>query len=209
MVMIFHSLGPVTATAATVAFNWDFVSFVPLIGIEIGVTSLVGRHMGAGHPEKAHQSTMSGFKVGIIYSVFIFILFVGFPSMLVNVFRPAATSVVFTLAVPMSVFMVRLASIYVLVEAILCIFVGALRGAGDTLWAMRMSVILHWLMVAVLVLVLRVLHLSPEIGWVMVVFFFLAFSGIVLLRYREGKWRSMRIVEPVVPPEIIPEIGEV
>jgi len=209
MVMIFHSLGPVTATAATVAFNWDFVSFVPLIGIEIGVTSLVGRHMGAGHPEKAHQSTMSGFKVGIIYSVFIFILFVGFPGMLVNVFRPAAASVIFTSAVPMSVFMVRLASIYVLVEAILCIFVGALRGAGDTLWAMRMSVILHWLMVAVLVLVLRVLHLSPEIGWAMVVFFFLAFSGIVLLRYREGKWRSMRIVEPVVPPEIIPEIGEV
>ncbi|MFA5063481.1 MAG: MATE family efflux transporter [Candidatus Omnitrophota bacterium] len=209
MVMIFHSLGPATATAATIVFNWDFVSFVPLIGIEIGVTSLVGRHMGAGHPEKAHRSTMSGLKLGIIYSTFIFILFVGFPDMLVNVFQPAAASAIFASAAPTAIFMVRLASIYVLVEAMLCIFVGALRGAGDTLWAMRMSVILHWLLVAVLALVLRVLRLSPEIGWAMVVFFFLAFSGFVLLRYRQGKWRSMRIVEPVVPPEIIPEIGEV
>ncbi len=209
MVMMFHSLGPAAATAATLVLNWDFVSFVPLIGIEIGVTSLVGRYMGARHPEKAHRSVISGLKLGMIYSAFVFIFFAGFPGMLVNVFRPSAASVVFSAAVPMAVFMVRLSSVYVLVETMLCVFIGALRGAGDTFWAMRMSVILHWLMVAVLVLILRILHLPPEIGWAAMVFFFLVFSAVVFMRYREGKWRDIRIVELPVPPEIIPEIGEV
>ncbi|MDD5654281.1 MAG: MATE family efflux transporter [Candidatus Omnitrophica bacterium] len=209
MIMMFHSLGPATATAATVVFNWDFVSFVPLIGIEIGVTSLVGRYMGAGHPDKAHHSVMSGLKLGITYSVFIFILFIGFPGRLVDVFRPAVASAVFASAVPTAVFMVRLASVYVLVEVMLCVFIGALRGAGDTFWAMRTSVILHWLMVIVLALILRVLRLAPEIGWAAMVFFFLVFSAVVFMRYREGEWRKIRIVEPVVPPEMIPDIGEV
>jgi MATE family multidrug resistance protein len=209
IVMIFHSLGPAMATAATIVFNWDMVSFVPLLGIEIGITSLVGRYMGAGHPEKAHHCVMSGLKLGMIYSALIFIFFMGIPGALVNIFSPSSANAVFNSAVPTAVFMIRLASIYVLVEAMLCIFIGALRGAGDTLWAMRMSVFLHWLMVSVIAILLRLLRLPAEAGWTAMVFLFLLFSGVVLIRYREGKWKKMRIVEPIVPPEIIPEIGEV
>lgn len=209
MVMMFHARGAVIATAATVVFNWDLVSFVPLIGIEIGVTSLVGRYMGARRPEKAHRAVMSGLKLGMFYSAVIFILFVGFPGKLVEVFRPDGESAVFVAAIPTAVFMIRLASIYVLVETMLCVFIGALRGAGDTVWAMRMSVTLHWVMVAVLALLLRVWQLPAEVGWAAMVFFFLVFSGFVFQRYREGKWKNIRVVEPTTPVEIIPEIGEV
>jgi MATE family multidrug resistance protein len=179
MVMIFHSLGPATATAATIVFNWDLVSFVPLVGIEIGVTSLVGKYIGAGHPEKAHCSVMSGLKIGMVYSAFLLIFFVGFPGLLVEVFRPSVENAVFVAAIPTAIFMVRLASLYVLVEAMFCVFIGALRGAGDTFWAMRTSVFLHWLTVAVLAVLLRILHLSPKIGWTAMVSFFLVFSGVV------------------------------
>ncbi|MFA7283059.1 MAG: MATE family efflux transporter [Candidatus Omnitrophota bacterium] len=209
IVMIFHSLGPVNATAATIVFNWDLVSFVPLLGFEIGVTSLVGRYMGSGEPDKAHRSVISGLKLGMIYSAFIFVLFLAIPGRLVEVFRPDEVSAVFSAAVPIAVFMVRLASVYVLVEAMLCVFIGALRGAGDTYWAMRMSVLLHWMMVGVLAFIVRFLRLPAETGWAAVVLFFLVFSGIVLARYRQGKWRKMRMVQPQVPLEIIPEIGEV
>lgn len=198
MVMMFHAMGASTATAATVVLNWDFVSFVPLIGIEIGVTSLVGRYMGAGEPDKAHQSVMSGLKLGLFYSAIVFVFFAGFPGMLVDVFRPVGQSLVFDAATPTAIFMVRTASVYVLVEAMLCVFIGALRGAGDTFWAMRMSVILHWTTAVVLVLLLRVLYLSPEVGWLAMVCFFLVFSVVVFKRYREGKWRGIRLVEGTV-----------
>lgn len=209
IVMMFHSLGPAAATAATIVFNWDFVSFVPLIGIEIGVMSLVGKYMGGRQPGIAHRAVMSGLRIGMFYSCVILVFFAGFPEMLVSVFRPLGESDIFAAAVPLAVYMVRLASVYVLVEAMLCIFIGALRGAGDTLWAMQMSVILHWLMVGVLAVILRVLRLSPQTGWTAMVLFFLVFSGFVFMRYREGKWRNIRVIEPAVPPQILPEIGEV
>ncbi len=214
LVMMFHSHSPVTATAATVMFNWDLVSFVPLVGIEIGVTSLVGRYMGARQPDIAHRAVMSGFKMGLVFSAVILILFVGFPRMLVMMFQPAGDDALFAAAVPLALFMLRLASLYVLVEAVLIVFIGALRGAGDTHWAMRISVALHWLMVLVLYVILRVLHLSPEAGWASIVVIFMVFSGVVYLRYHSGAWRKIRVVEhaepevPIMPPDTYHEQAE-
>ncbi len=195
MVMIFHSHSLATATAATIVLNWDMVSFVPLIGIEISVMSMVGRYMGARNPDTAHKSVMSGLKLGFIYSGIILILFAGFPRHLVEIFRPDGLSVVFLQAFPTALFMIQTASIYVLVEAVLIVFIGALRGAGDTLWAMFMSVSLHWLTVAVLIFVLRVLHLSAELAWLWMISIFLLFSSLVYWRYRQGKWRALKVIE--------------
>jgi MATE family multidrug resistance protein len=204
MVLIFHAHGIVTATAATMMLNWDLVSFVPLVGLEIAVTSMVGRFMGAGKPDLAHKAVMAGLKIGCAYSAVIFVLFVGFPQALIGVFRPTAASDVFTQAFPTAIFMLRMTSLYVLVEAMLIVFLGALRGAGDTFWAMGISVGIHWFMVIGLLITLRVLHLSPEAGWTFVVTIFLLLFFLVYLRYRSGHWRSIKVVEQN-PGHMVPE----
>lgn len=202
MIFVFYSRGPVTATAATIMFNWDMVSFVPLIGVEIGVTSLVGRCMGAGDPGTAHRSVQSGLKLGFMYSAVILVLFAGFPELLVKVFRPDVADNIFAAAEPTASFMVRFASLYVLTEALLVVYIGALRGAGDTLWAMGISVTLHWLSVGVLALLLAVMGVSTKAAWVVVVLLFASFSAVVYLRYRSGKWKSIKVVHP--EPVMIP-----
>ncbi|MBU0684173.1 MAG: MATE family efflux transporter [Candidatus Omnitrophica bacterium] len=195
IVMIFHSAGAVAATASTIVFNWDMVSFVPLLGIEVGVTSLVGRYMGAGKPDTAHKATMSGLKLGMVYSALVFILFAGLPGMLAEVFRPAAAGSIFAAALPVTVFMIRLASIYVLAEAVFVVFIGALRGAGDTFWAMFISVALHWVLVPILYVMLKVLNTGLEVAWQAVVGMFFLFSVFVYLRYRSGRWRGISVVK--------------
>jgi len=194
MIVAFHAHSPATATAVTVMFNWDMVSFVPLIGIQIGVMSLVGRYMGAGQPDIAHRAAMSGLKCGSLYSLIILILFVGFPKDLVAVFRPEQVDAIFREAAPIAVRMIRIASIYVMLEAALVVFSGTLRGAGDTVWAMCVSVALHWLMLGILIVILYVLRLSPEAAWTGVVLSFLSFSFVFYHRYRGGKWRTIRMV---------------
>ena len=42
MILLFHSHSLATATAVTIVFNWDMVSFVPLLGIQIGVVGRSG-----------------------------------------------------------------------------------------------------------------------------------------------------------------------
>lgn len=211
MVLMFHSHSFVAATAATILFNWDLVSFVPLIGMEIAVISLVGRFMGANDPDTAHKAVMSGVKVGTIYSVFILILFVFFPHFLVGIFRPQGADDVFVRAIPLAVFMVRLAALYVLVEAMLLVFIGALRGAGDTFWAMVISVSLHWLMTGAVFVLLRIFHYPPQTAWAAMVFLFIVFSLVVYWRYRSGKWRKIRVLhEPagVMVSDALPEATE-
>ncbi|WP_423129811.1 MATE family efflux transporter [Gaoshiqia sp. Z1-71] len=194
MISLFHSQGEMVATASTIMFNWDLVSFIPLLGIEMAVMSLVGRYMGAGKPDMAHRSAISAIKTGIFYSVVILALFVLIPEALVRVFHPLEPSAIFEEAVPVAVAMVRIAALYVLAEAIMVALVGALRGAGDTHFTMIASVSMHWLIVPVLYLSLNIFHLSVAVSWLLLVIMFLLFCTVLIFRFRGSKWKQIRVI---------------
>jgi MATE family multidrug resistance protein len=203
VVLVFHSTGLVTAAAITIVFNWDMVSFLPLLGVNIGVTSLVGRYMGAGSPDTAHRAALSGLKLALVYSFGILLTFALLPEFLVNLFRPHEGDGLFAEVFPIAVFMVRLAAAYVMADAVLLVFSGALRGAGDTFWAMRTSVLLHWLMLGILAILLKGWAVSAPTAWAVMCGIFMLFTLTFYLRYRGGKWRSLKIIEPA-PAEILP-----
>lgn len=194
MVALFQAQGDAASTATTIMFNWDMVSFIPLIGIETSVTSLVGRYMGAGRPQVAHRAALSGIKTGIIYSVVILMLFMFIPKALVMVFQPNVPSDIFNNAVPTAVSMIRIASLYVLLEAVMIALVGALRGAGDTHYTMLVSIITHWTFVPVLYLCLNVFNMSVPFSWFVLVLFFMIFSIVLVKRFRSGKWKKIKVI---------------
>ena len=195
MIAMFHSQGDSVATATTIMFNWDLVSFIPLLGIEIAVTSLAGRYMGAGKPDIAQHAAISAIKTGIFYSIIILALFVFIPEQLVQVFHPETPTTVFDEAVPIAVSMIRIAALYVLVEAVIVALVGALRGAGDTHFTMLVSVTAHWMFIPILYVSIYVLKLSVPFSWFLLVMFFLVFSTILIFRFRSGKWKKIRVIQ--------------
>jgi MATE family multidrug resistance protein len=190
MILLFQGKGIVNATAATIMFNWDMVSFVPLLGLEVAATSLVGRYVGARDFQAAERSTRSGILIGWGFSFFILIAFLGIPEVLVNVFRPDPMDSVFALASPVAVFMIRLAAVYVVIESIMVVYAGALRGAGDTFWTMCIMVGLHWFLVLLLWLVYHVWDLGARMAWGSMVAVFMAFPLLLWLRWRSGRWRT-------------------
>mgnify|MGYP003591742683 CR=1 FL=1 len=194
VIQMFQSLGTYVATATTILFNWDLIAFIPLLGIEISVTSLVGRHMGAGKTGIAERTVWSAVKTGMVYSAITFVLFAAVPGALVAVFRPDVPTQSYTDAVPLASSMIRLASLYVLAEAMMCAFVGALRGAGDTFFTMAWSVSAHWLFFIVLWLMFRVFHFAPLAGWGAVIGIFLCFCALLYLRFRSGRWTKISVI---------------
>lgn len=194
-VMAFQSLGPAVSAASSILMNWDMTAYIPLMGMEVAVTSLVGRYMGAGIPDTAHRAVMSGLKVGCAYAAVLLALFGLFAGPMVDLFRPAEASVVFAEARPMAVTMLRMVSIYMFSIVLVIVFVGALRGAGDTLWAMTYHVTLHWLWAGTLFGATRYLGMSPVAAWALVIVVFMLFSGLAWMRYRTGKWRLLRVLE--------------
>ena len=194
MTYIFHAQGAVAATATTIMLNWDLVSFVPLLGVEVGVTSLVGRYMGAKRPDIAHKSTMSGLKLGSMYSAIIFIIFIFFPESLVSLFRPQETNEIYSSAVPIAVTMIRITCLYVFAEAAIVTFVGALRGAGDTFWSMCLTVGLHVSIVIFQFICLEVLNISIIQTWTVIVILFFLGTSFIYKRYASGKWKNINVV---------------
>ena len=194
MILLLHSKGAVAATAATIMFNWDYVSFMPLVGIQVAVTSLVGKYMGAKDITSAIKVSYSGIKVGLVYSGIIFLLYVFSSEVLVNFFEPDAYSETFTKAIPMAKTMLKLATIYVLADAFTVPLVGTLRGAGDTHWTMVAFILMHWIAVASLYLSLKVFDLSAVTGWGVLVSTFLSFSIVLFWRFKQGKWKTLDII---------------
>lgn len=193
LVMMFQTAGEVTATAATIMFNWDLVSFFPLIGLEIGVMSMVGKYKGANRIDLAIKSTYAGMKVGMIYCLVTTFFFLFLPGMLVEVFASEATTSSFFEVKKLAVSMIKIASIYVFTEALLLALIGALRGAGDTHFTMYLSVAIHYLMLVIVWLFLHVLEYNPLTAWIAVVCCFLLFTVLFYLRFKQGKWKEIDI----------------
>ncbi|MDQ5987818.1 MAG: Multidrug resistance protein MdtK [Syntrophus sp. SKADARSKE-3] len=179
LVTLLHGHGPATATAATILFNWDLISFLPLVGMQIGVTSLVGRYMGARDYSTAHQSVRSGLKLVFVFATILAPFFVGMPELLVEVFQPPETDKVFTQAAVLAESMLRIAALYVFSNGMSLLYAGALRGAGDTLFIMAFSVGMHWIMASGMYVALKHMHATPSQGWLLVVLLF-TFSPIIL-----------------------------
>lgn len=194
-VISFQSLGPVVATASSILINWDMTAYIPLMGMEVGVTSLVGRYMGARRPDLAHRAVMSGLKVGFVYAAALLLVFGFFSGHLVAIFDPGRADPVFAAARPLAVSMLRMISIYAMNIVLVIVFVGALRGAGDTLWAMTYHVSLHWMWAGAVYVGTRVLGFSALQAWGLVIALFMLFSGVAWLRYRGGKWKAIHVID--------------
>ena len=62
------------------------------------------------------------------------------------VFKPEDGAAFVATTAPLAIYMIHLISVYVFSIAVMTVFAGALRGAGDTFWTMLISVFGHWVM---------------------------------------------------------------
>jgi MATE family multidrug resistance protein len=195
MVGMYHAYSEVASTGVTLMFNYEMLVFVPLMGLQIGVISMVGRYMGKGLPDIAHKVTMSGAKAGLLYSGVVMLIFGLTPQYLVELFRADTPDAVFDEAVPLAIFLLRMVVVYMAIDALIVVFGGALRGAGDTLAAMCISVFVHLVGLPVAYLGLYRWGWSVEKTWIAMTTVFFCSASLIFWRYRSGKWRSIRVID--------------
>jgi MATE family multidrug resistance protein len=191
-VQMMHGYGSDVAAATTITFNWDIVAFIPMLGLGIATTAVVGQYVGADDTEGARLTTLLALKVGWIYSGSMMLLFFfGAPS-LVGLFSAGFgdTGEVSALAETM----LRLAGLYTMADSTQLVFAGALRGAGDTNWVMRASALLHWVFAVIAIVLIRVVQAPPVLVWVFFITFVISMGLTMYLRFRGGKWKEFRVI---------------
>ena len=185
--LMFQSYGIAESASAAIVFNWDIVSFVPMIGLNVAIISLIGRYIGAGDTTLMSQVIRISFILGLGYSSVLALLFYLGREPLVAIFLATGSSgEIRTLA---SFMMIGLAT-YVMADATILVAGGVLRGAGDTRWLMWASVLIHWLMLLVQYFVIKVWELGPKVSWVVFVAMILITAIIYLLRLTSSRWRT-------------------
>jgi MATE family multidrug resistance protein len=192
-VQFMHSYGADTAAAITVAFSWDLVAFIPMVGMGAAVTSVVGFNIGAGDLRRARHTAYVALAVSCAYSGTMMIVFLTCAPGLAGFIlkgTPGGEA-----AMPLAVTMIRLAGLYTLADAVQLIFAGALRGAGDTKWVMRISVGMNWIFALVSFVLIRIIQANPVFVWILYIAFVILWGAGIFLRYRFGRWENIHLIE--------------
>ena len=193
-VQVMYSYGAETAAASTIAFNFDIVAFVPMMGLSVAATTVVGQHLGAKDLAGAVRSTTLMLRMGGAYALVMMVLFLIGADLLVRIFAAGFADPGDRIA-DMAATMLRLLTLYTLANALKLVLSGVLRAAGDTRWMMCVSVAIHWAMAVGVILLVHAAKVDPYAAWLTLVAMNIAHVFSAWYRYRTGKWKRIRLID--------------
>jgi MATE family multidrug resistance protein len=196
-VLLVGRMGPVAHIASNIALSINLVAFMPMIGMGIAASVLVGQYLGRNQPDYAERVGWLAMKIGICYVLLIGISFILFPGFYAGVFENNAGATVpyDELLKTVRILLVMLA-IWGAADATALILSGALKGAGDTHFVLYFQASVAWgvLVVGQLVIVLW-LKLNIFISWAWTVVYIVILGTGFFLRFRSGRWKRIDLLE--------------
>ena len=201
-IMLIGRLGTIPLTATNLTFSLNVLAFLPLVGMGMAVSTLVGQYIGKEQPEIAEKSTYSACIMGVGYMVVLAIGFVVFPAAFLSPFSFGADPETFAQAWDISVVLLRYVAVYCIFDAMYIVFSAAVKGAGDTRFVMWTTVLLAWgMMVVPSYLAVSVFGFGLYAVWIFICSYICVGGVVFLIRFRGGKWKSMRVIEKDPSPE--------
>ncbi|MDR3640428.1 MAG: MATE family efflux transporter [Humidesulfovibrio sp.] len=198
-------MGLVALTATNIAFSINGLTYLPVIGLSIAVSILVGRSQGQDRPDRARRATGNSLFLALSWMVAVGLVFVLAPGPLLDLFQSAASSAHNAGSPPPAFFaeiratgviLLRYVALYSLADAVSVIYFGALKGAGDTRFVM-----LTMLGASLCVLIGPAwLLVQNGLGgihgpWLALSAYICTLALAFGLRFRHGGWARRRVIE--------------
>jgi putative MATE family efflux protein len=185
---IVAKMGDASIAASQTMLQLLALSFMQMVAIALSCGTLVGRYIGAGDFEAAERSYRSGQYLGLALTALIAGLFFAVPEQLLSIF--SSDPAMLDIGRPL----LRLGAFFQVVDAVGIIAGGSLRGAGDTRWPFAVQTSLAWLWRLPAVYIGAVWLQGGVFGaWVGELSYVFVLGMALVLRFRAGHWRSVRI----------------
>jgi multidrug resistance protein, MATE family len=190
-------LGDVAKQATSLAFSISSVAFMPIYGLHIAASVLVGERLGENRDDLAARATFTTLQLSWLYMAAISLLYAFLPDLFLQGFFVAGEgALVDREAVrALTATLLMFVAVYNLLDATQMILVGALKGAGDTQFLYGVSLVLAILLSAFSYFGVKVWNLDVYGCWTLIVFWCLIAAVAYVLRFWQGKWRAMRVIE--------------
>ena len=199
IMLLVGRLGEQAATATTLALNVNLLAFIPLVGLGTAIGVLVGKYLVREQVDKAKRMVISGLLVGIAYSLFFVILYGGFPELAMTIYSFESEPERFEIMRPVLKPLLLFIACYCVFDSFQMVFVGALKGAGDTRFVLGGHICAG---VSTVVGGIAFSQLTGIGGlyywWSVITVWVILLAVIFTLRYVQGGWQTKRVIEPQI-----------
>jgi len=197
-VLMVGRIGSVELAVTNIVLTINSLAFMPIMGFSMGTSTLVGQALGRGAPAAAAADVRVTLHLIYIYTCLTALFYLIWPEWTLSLFyaRSLPPETPARMA-EMGVVLLRFVAFYIFFDAQYMIYTGALRGAGDTrfiMWA------IGGLSAATMILPIFIgvafFDMGVYFAWGCVTVFIVSLFTAALLRFRHGKWRTMRVIGP-------------
>ena len=194
MMLRIGTYGDLELRSSTMALNFNMVAFIPLVGLSIAASVLVGRHLIANGPVAATRRVVVAIAMGLVYSSIWLIAYLVFPDTLLDFYQLKDPNEGSIEATRIAKTLLKFVAVYILFDAMQLILAGALRGAGDTWFVLLAGLTasataigigfgfepaqdqLYW-------------WWSILSGWIIML------AVMMIARFLQGRWKTMTMIE--------------
>jgi MATE family multidrug resistance protein len=196
-ILLVDRLGGVEAQATSMTFSISTLAYMPIYGLHLGVSVVVGERLGENRDDLAARATYTALQVALVYMLTISCFYFFAPGLFLGGFftHKTAAGPAQEAVRQMATLLLQFVAAYNLFDATQMIFIGALKGAGDTRFLFRVSLVLAALLASFSWLSVQLWKLSVFGCWTLVVCWCFIAAVTYMLRFWQGRWRKMRVIE--------------
>ena len=202
IVLEIGQLGDMSLQATTMAINFNMIAFVPLMGVSIGASVLVGQHLTRSGANIAARVAYTSLLIAGIYSASWGAIYFGAPDFLMDLYRHAkpegadlamgATDT--EVAIQAATVLLGFVAAYVLFDSIQLVLAGVLRGAGDT-WFVLAATFSSSATALIAGLAFEPEDVTLNYWWYVITGWVWLLAVTMSIRFLQGHWKDKRLVE--------------
>lgn len=193
--MFVGTLGILELAASNIAFNINALSFLPMVGLMIGVSVVVGQKLGEKKSQLAEKATWSGIHIALVFFGSLGVMYLCLPTMFIYPFTINGGLSDLQSIEHLIIVLLRFIAFFGLFDAMFLVFLGALEGAGDTRFIMKMSIVISLgLLVLPCFIYIKYFEANILILWSIITMNVILYCAVFFARFKTGLWKKMSVI---------------
>jgi len=194
--LLVGNLGKEDMAATTLAFNVNNLAFVPMLGLGIALSAIVGRQLGHNNPKLAARATWTALSLAMLYMGTMAAIYVLIPDVLLWGHAAGASHEQFLELRRTTIILLRFVAAYCLFDALNIVFVSALKGAGDTRFIFFTLLLITPIPLITMWTGIHLAGWGLMGSWTVLTVWVCVLGLTYCSRFLHGRWRDMRVIEP-------------
>ena len=187
---VVNSFGTNPAAAFSAASKFDSFAIMPAMNIGMAISTFTGQNLGAGQMERVKRGLRYGLIIALAITCTLAAVFLLFGNILITLFSSDKE------VVRIGFEYLRIVALAYIAQTIMFVFSGVIRGAGEAVFPMLMTLTAMWIVRIPLALILSGIWGTSGIWWSIDFGYIVGMAGSVCY-YFFGTWQRRHITSSI------------